>query len=310
MQQKTVFLISVLMLLSLMVWAMPAAAETVTIAQIQETPDGLAGPSPYEGQEVTFSGVVTRRTMNNYFVQDGSGPWSGILINHFFNNVAEGDNVTLTGFVSESNGMTMLSMPATTTNSNGNPIPDATVITNADLGEAYEGVLITINNAECIGVSGQEWKIDDTTGLATVGTYCTVYTPTIGTVYNVTGIGNETIDGYRINPRSATDVVEVPQGPSVVTIAQIQETPDGLAGPSPYEGQEVTFSGVVTRRTMNNYFVQDGSGPWSGILINHFFNNVAEGDNVTLTGFVSESNGMTMLSMPATTINSNGNPIP
>ena len=53
-----------------------ASAGTLTISEVQ----GETNSSPYTGQVVTSSGIVTGRAENGFFIQDGFGPWNGIWI--------------------------------------------------------------------------------------------------------------------------------------------------------------------------------------------------------------------------------------
>jgi archaellum component FlaF (FlaF/FlaG flagellin family) len=284
------------------------APPIVTISDIQQTANGQTGPSPYMGQDVTFSGIVTQCYQNRIYVQDAPGAWNGIPV--YADMPYEiGDHVTVSGIVNEPAGMTMIMVVrALQKNSSGNPLPAAASITTADLDEPWEGVLITMDNAECTAINGDEWEINDGSGPAIVGNLFYGATPEIGSLYRVSGVADQASTGYRINPRNTDDVE--PLGPFDVTIAQIQQTATGQAGPSPYEDLEVTFDGVVTYRSMNSYFVQDGAGPWNGVMVSQFFNGVAAGDSITVTGMVTESNGMTTITQPAAIVHASGATLP
>jgi len=68
-------------LLPLMAFPQAASAATpVSIYDIQYTTDS-SGDSPYTSETVTTQGVVTAVFGSNYvWIQDGSGPWSGLYI--------------------------------------------------------------------------------------------------------------------------------------------------------------------------------------------------------------------------------------
>jgi hypothetical protein len=141
------------------------------IQDVQFSPFG-SGYSGYNGYTVTVSGIVTADTSDiegnetgtqsspQVYIQNGQGPWSGI---HIFGNEAEmrnrGDNVTVTGPVYESNGVTQIgtvSSGATVTlNSTGNTLPAPEELSTDEIGgldggtvqaEQWEGVLIKYSN--------------------------------------------------------------------------------------------------------------------------------------------------------------------
>ena len=155
------------------------------------------------------------------------------------------------------------------------------------------------------GPEEMEVSMMNTTGDTYTGT---VPGQTAGTqvVFYVRAIDS---DGY------FTESVEIgymvlPSGSEVVDIFDIQYTTDP-SGDSPMIGEEVTINGVVTAEFWGSdkkrIFVQDGEGPWTGILVyeaggwdnidiispDGVVHSIAEGDNVMLTGTVTEYYGMT-----------------
>ena len=73
------------------------------------------------------------------------------------------------------------------------------------------------------------------------------------------------------------------------TISEIQGT-----GPaSPFDGQSVTTTGIVTAVASNSYFIQDGTDVRSGLYIFDQNNAPAIGDEITLTGTATEYFEMT-----------------
>ena len=118
----------------------PAAAQTTaTIPEIQ----GAGHVSPFVGQSVTTTGVVTAVAFNGYYVQDATGDGDpatadGIFVfNGSSAKPSVGDLLELTDTVSEfipggaSTGnlsTTQLSFPTTTLLSTGNPLPDPVII--------------------------------------------------------------------------------------------------------------------------------------------------------------------------------------
>lgn len=157
--------------------------ETLTIRDVQYSPYG-SGYSGYNGYHVTLSGVVTADTSDlpgfsstplRIYMQDGSGPWNGILIGGAGMNGANilklkrGDNVTLSGVIIENYSVTSIdSLTNITVNSSGNPLPDPVTLTTGSIdklgngvvaAEQWESVLIQYNNVTVTddnadGVSG------------------------------------------------------------------------------------------------------------------------------------------------------------
>ena len=72
----------------------------VTIYEIQYTTNP-SGASPYVGQDVTVTGIVTGTSYYGFVIAEAPGPWHGIFVysqNHAPN---VGDEVELSGTVSE-----------------------------------------------------------------------------------------------------------------------------------------------------------------------------------------------------------------
>ncbi len=126
----------------------------ITIRDIQYTTDP-SGNSPYDGQNVTFSGVVTGVVKVGtyagklYYVQDGYGPWNGVYCYDRSNTVSMGDSLLVTGTVAEYNNLTEISpVSSITFLKKGCPLPQPVVLptdsfaTSSPNAEPYEGVLV------------------------------------------------------------------------------------------------------------------------------------------------------------------------
>jgi uncharacterized repeat protein (TIGR01451 family) len=139
-------------------WTTPTVGDPVvtairdcnTIYGIQYTTDAGSGtyPSPCEGEAVTVQGIVYAVYGSNYFIADGAGPWHGIYI-YSGGDVEIGDEVELSGHVSEYYGVTELAFPSLTILSSGNAIYGPSVVTadqipynDPDVSEGYEGVFV------------------------------------------------------------------------------------------------------------------------------------------------------------------------
>ena len=132
-----------------------------TIMQIQQTDVPGADntyPSTYVGQEVTISPATIgakgfNGSDNNIFAYDlNDRLWNGIYLNNATNTANLRTMVSITGTVSENNGMTEL-INATITVLNNGPLDEtiANLVTVSDLlniatAEQYESSLVKINN--------------------------------------------------------------------------------------------------------------------------------------------------------------------
>lgn len=214
-----------------MVWAENTAGDTdstnvmsytvstsgmVSIYDIQYTTDPN-GISPYEGQVITTSGIVTGvRSNKNFYIQDGVGAWNGILVFQTTNTVAIGDSVLVTAEVDEYNGLTDLTAVSDVTIvTSANELPLAEVILTGDMDEMYEGVLIKVENAIANSIDGSTWSVyngttDDSLAVYN-GAFNVSYTPEIEHVYNITGIGHwyNGASIYELLPRTNDDIVDI-----------------------------------------------------------------------------------------------------
>lgn len=187
----------------------------VSIYDIQYTTDP-SGNSPYSGQTVMTGGIVTADMPDSgdgYFVQSGSGPWSGIYVYDTDHAPAIGDSVTFTASVTEYFELTELSgVAAFTVVSTGNAVSAYDVATGDAALEPLEGVLVRVSGASCTeapsGATFGKYKVDDGSGEAIIGKeiYTTTPDPVVGTNYNITGVNYYTFGEFNILPRMASDV--------------------------------------------------------------------------------------------------------
>ncbi|GBD92227.1 hypothetical protein BMS3Abin04_02962 [bacterium BMS3Abin04] len=141
----------------------------LTIQDVRYSPFG-SGFSGYNGFEVTVSGIVTADTSDiegdgnltgaRVYLQNGSGPWSGIQIfGTETDGLKRGDEVTVTGIVNENFGVARIGNlsngAAKTVISSGNNLPPITEISTADIdganngelpAESYSSVLVGFKN--------------------------------------------------------------------------------------------------------------------------------------------------------------------
>jgi len=220
-----------------------ASGQTVThtIQQVQ----GELFASPLAGQIVTTTGVVSANEMTSatsgvigYFLQDGSGPWSGVFVydNTQLPNI--GDEVIITAEVTEYFDCTeLINVTGFEVISTGNPVTPETVPTGTlgSAGEPYEGVLVTITGAECTTPDADYGEAIFNDGSGEVKTNDYMYIPeagwTMGEIYTITGPLHYTYEEHKIEVRSMEDVQI---GQSVV--AHSGQTQSLQAYPNPTSG--------------------------------------------------------------------------
>ncbi|MDI6851211.1 MAG: T9SS type A sorting domain-containing protein [bacterium] len=212
-----------------------AQVET-TIEVIQSDRDPSTQASNWADSTVTVSGVITALTgvtgTRNIFIEmNPGGPWRGIMV-YFPTSLGTlpsmniGDSVLVTAGVLEYYGNTELQVNALTDFQiiqTGVTPPDPVVITCAhldttqtsdfpvDSAEAYEGVLVRIENAYVTRTglgTNNEFEITDGTGYVIVRNNYS-YTPNVGDAMNIQGIvETRTLSGvtyYMLRPRSIDD---------------------------------------------------------------------------------------------------------
>jgi predicted extracellular nuclease len=182
----------------------------IGIYDIQYTTD-VTGDSPLKDQVVMTGGIVTAvRNDGRYWIQNGTGPWKGVYVYHQPTTPVQlGDSVVFSATVVEYFNLTELSFINNFEVVSSGNFFMATVINSGDLNsEAYEGCLVRVNNANCTtGLNNfNEWVVNDGSGNAKIDDFLYMYTPTVGTAYNVTGVVDFGFSEYKILPRDANDV--------------------------------------------------------------------------------------------------------
>jgi hypothetical protein len=295
-----------ILLIAMIVSAGLFAQTAVTIYEIQ----GQAASSPFEGQEVETTGIVTGISYNGYYIQDGPGAWNGVFVFDNNNFPSIGDEVTVTGEVQEYYELTEIGyIDAFNVNSQGNTLPDAEIISAQDANlEDYEGVLIRVESLTVTGLPNQYgiWATEDSGGTELlVDDDMFSYIPYVGEQLTLVGIMHYSFSERKLNPRSMDDIIG--GSSNEVTIYDIQ----GQTAYSPYEGQVVSTSGIVTGVAYNGYYIQDGSGAWNGIFVFDNNNVPSMGDEVKVTGEVQEYYDMTELGyISSFSVESQGNQLP
>jgi PKD repeat protein len=201
-----------------------------TIYDIQYTdvpgPDGTY-PSPMVDQDVTVTGIVTGANFGNdnkFFMSDPEGgAWHGIYVYEYETGPELGDELEVSGTVTEYYGLTELAYCTITILSSGNPIPDPISVTTVNLAvmaqaEQFEGCLVEVNDVIVTEPQGDfgEWYIDDGSGECQVDDgffYLDEVVPpiviTVGMEWAVIrGCLDYSYNVYGLNPRTPEDLIE------------------------------------------------------------------------------------------------------
>ena len=258
---KVIFFIS-LMLVSSMVFA-------TTVYDIQYTENAGDGtyPSPLADQEVTVTGIVTGANYNNdnkFFISDPEGgAWHGVYVYDYLVGPALGDEVQVTGTVTEYYGLTELSYCTVDILSSGNTVPAPIAVTTLNLvvpsqAEQYEGCVVQVDNVVVTEVQDDygQWFIDDGSGECQVDDgffYLDEVTPAIIIEEDmewarIIGCVDYSYDEYAINPRTADDLMTEVSSQENTVIA-----PAILIGnyPNPFNPETTINYSVKTATNVN-----------------------------------------------------------
>jgi len=224
----------------------------VTIKDVQYSPFG-GGYSGYTNYEVTINGIITADSSDvkgfgstsfaRNYIQYGEGPWSGLQISfgdplgtELYANLERGDDVTMTGTIQESFGVTRINnVTAYTINSQGNPLPSPAILTTGEIGtggdgdpekEQWESVLVQYQNSEITNINADapsnygEMYVDDGTGDTRVeledgnnsfhngsGSPGTILVQQYATFDQLIGIMYYSFEDYKLVPRNDNDFV-------------------------------------------------------------------------------------------------------
>jgi len=317
------------------VYVVHAPESLTSIYDIQYTTDP-SGDSPLVGQTVTIGGIVTAEfwggsSNRNFYVQDEEAPYCGVIVFEYggwdnfelhnalgevVESLAEGDSVVVTGMVEEYYGKTEITDvtevivygPAGRT-INPLEVTAGQIMTDGPDAEAYEGVLVSVNNVviDNPDLGYGEWSISDGTGSVRVDdNWDYFFWPEAeANLDAVVGVLDYGYSNTKIQPRLARDVKES----GAVRIQYIQQVLysdllktgfDSESDFSYFDGDTVTIVGIVTMPTGLSYagdgvkfiFADPHGGPWSGILSydpdSTAFPVLYEGDLIQATGFISE----------------------
>jgi hypothetical protein len=320
-------LLVILFLVCTLIYSANAQVGITTIAAIQDTTGTGSQDSPFKDQVVTVEGTVSAESWafgGTYYIQDGSGPWSGIMVYDPDHPNAYGDSIRITGTVTEYYGMTEIkNVTEYVKLDSGKTVPQ-TLVTTGEIGtgaanaEAYESVLVTVMNVNITNpdLGYGEWEVDDGSGPCRVDDAADYFLDpnSYASVGSITGALNYAYNDTKIEPRLAWDVVEAGDFTRIQRIQQVRVS-DLLKAPADemsdvsyaanpanpnMAGDTLKIHGVVTMPTGLSYagpgikFIlsEIGGGPWSSILSYHpdstAYPTLLEGDVVEMSGYIGE----------------------
>ncbi len=211
----------------------------LSIYQIQYTEE-TSGDSPYDGELIETSGIVTATNDDGFFIQDGSGAWNGIYVYDGTETRTIGDNIELVAEVDEYYDLTELKNIADfTIVSSGNDLPAAEVITTLEgEDEDYESVLVKIEDAECTNddAGNGMFEVNDGSGALLVDDVFYAATVELGLGYDITGISYYSHSERKVLPIDTGDVVMVSPVIGAPTMAPT----------TPSSSEEVTITANIT----------------------------------------------------------------
>lgn len=167
--------------------------------------------SPHNTELVETSGVVTAVQYNGYYLQDGNGSWNGVFVLDYNNVPLIGDDVSVTGTVDEYFDFTTIKNIIVYNATAGGTLPTATSLSTLGVNnEQYEGVLVSVTAANCTADTTsntfREWTVNDASGDLVIDDKMYIYSPTVSTLYNVTGVLDYAFSTFKLLPRMTADV--------------------------------------------------------------------------------------------------------
>lgn len=187
---------------------------------------GQADESPYSGDDVTVTGIVTvagdeyySSTSNAQYsvIEDPSGgEWSGLVLFGYdgvMDSFERGDSVVVSGYVNEYFGLTELVVQTVDYQDAGHTVPADEFITTGDMSqEKWEGVLVSFQDVTVTSDPTQygEYFVDDGSGDAMAddkGVY--PFSPSSGDTFSeMIGVVFYEYNEFRIQPRNESDIIQ------------------------------------------------------------------------------------------------------
>ena len=183
-----------------------------TISEIQ----GQGNVSPFEGQVVTTTGIVTASFITGsnpttaYFIQDGVGQRSGIYVYDGTFQPSVGDEIEITATVDEFFDLTeLVDVTELIVLSSGNELPEPVLVsTNEAASEDYESVLVRVESAVCTNddIGFGEFEVNDGSGPLAVDDLIYLHLASEGISYNITSPLYYSFGAFKMIPRGEEDI--------------------------------------------------------------------------------------------------------
>lgn len=271
----------------------------LSIRDIQYT-TAADGASPYDGQTVTISGTVTALNSDKFYIQDAEAAWSGLYIYNTNSDrtPARNDNVTVTGTITEYNGLTEMNPTTIVNNGAATPISGLALASISEIAEPYESVLVTVTGT-CTNIGGaKKWTISDGTSIIVFGL---TYTPTVGTSYTVTGIvdwfGQDGI--WELKPRDENDIVV---GGTVPTISITNPANGSTIYSAAVNATVEVFNFEVGTDGNISFSIDDGEAV-SGTETSHAFTGLTNGEHTIHASLVATDQSVVATATSTFTVN-------
>ena len=215
--------------------------------------------SPWLNAVVKVAGTVTHVVNGTgFFMQDASVAWGGIWITTTeTTGILEGKGVKVTGTVDENTehyeSVTTINATETTLVTSGLTFEAIVVASPAAAeDEKYESVLITVEKARAMeaDTATGAWVVytNDNSDVV-VNDRLYSYTPTVGNLYNVTGIVNGQYDSYKLEPRKDVDVVDL----TITSVVQTLKNEQFKVYPNPFNDKiNIDNNKNLTRIVVSN----------------------------------------------------------
>lgn len=240
--------------------------ETVTPIDEIQSQFSNGDDSTLAGETVTIRGIVTGVFGDLFFVEEASGgPWSGIAVYKPGHSAVTGDDVRITGRVTEFYDLTEIEPGQIEILSSNHPLPAPHPLSVQEAqNEQWEGVLVRVSNVEVVSEPDQngEWQIRDGSGRIRVDDKGVYYAAMSGQpIAAITAVVDHAFGSYRLIPRNLDDIgnagsLSAALPDDLTPIFAIQ----GRGPVTPLEQERVDTYGLVTAVGNQGFFLQDPAG--------------------------------------------------
>jgi hypothetical protein len=192
----------------------------ISVTDIQGTTEAN-GNSSYEDTLCVTTGVVTFADgSSEYYIADGTGDYSGVVVRDNQHIPAIGDSILIAGEVDEYYSLTQINnLIKFEIIASGKTVPAPVSITTGGASEALEGVIVQVSSAVVVKETNSygETEVDDGSGVILVDDPYHNPTLNLDGTYDITGPLSYSYSKWRIYPTSAADVTEILSDAASVT---------------------------------------------------------------------------------------------